>query len=469
MEYADISSPDGRRCQTGPFLLPARGAHDTMTSKTSSKKPVAKSGRKTHAKSSGGAAGKATGKRSGKPGLPGPAKRQDELMRCRNLKMARSAHAYVRGNTRKFYEWLAARQPHTLPEGPAIWICGDCHVGNLGPIADIQGHVDIQIRDLDQTVIGNPAHDLIRLALSLATAARGSDLPGVVTARMLESLVVGYESAFDNPDAAAGLTSRRPAAVRTVMRLALGRQWKHLARERLQDTAPSIPLGKRFWRLAPTERRAIGALFERREIAHLATLLTSRDEGARVEVIDAAYWVKGCSSLGRLRFAVLLSVDSNDSPGPEICLIDIKEAVKAAAPSYPKASMPHDNGARVAEGARHLSPALGDRILSAQLLDKAVFIRELLPQDLKLEIDTLPQEEASRVAMYLGEVVGNAHARQMDLATQRGWLAELARNRSKQLDAPSWLWSSVLDLIASHEVGYLEHCRKFALGQTGGL
>lgn len=71
--------------------------------------------------------------------------------------------------------------------------------------------------------------------------------------------------------------------------------------------------------------------------------------------------------------------------------------------------------------------------------------------------------------MYLGEVVGNAHARQMDLATQRGWLAELARNRSKQLDAPSWLWSSVLDLIASHEVGYLEHCRKFALGQTGGL
>ena len=50
----------------------------------------------------------------------------------------------------------------------------------------------IQIRDLDQTVIGNPAHDLIRLALSLATAARGSDLPGVTTARMLEQMVEGY-------------------------------------------------------------------------------------------------------------------------------------------------------------------------------------------------------------------------------------------------------------------------------------
>jgi uncharacterized protein (DUF2252 family) len=48
----------------------------------------------------------------------------------------------------------------------------------MGPLADAKGRVDIQIRDLDQTVIGNPAHDLIRLGLSLASAARGSDLPG---------------------------------------------------------------------------------------------------------------------------------------------------------------------------------------------------------------------------------------------------------------------------------------------------
>jgi hypothetical protein len=30
------------------------------------------------------------------------------LLRTRNLKMARSAHAYVRGSTNKFYEWLEA-------------------------------------------------------------------------------------------------------------------------------------------------------------------------------------------------------------------------------------------------------------------------------------------------------------------------------------------------------------------------
>ena len=119
------------------------------------------------------------------------------LIARRNLKMARSAHAYVRGNTLKFYEWLDGVDSRSLPDGPPIWICGDCHVGNLGPIADRKGQVDVQIRDLDQTVIGNPAHDLIRLGLSLATAARGSDLPGVTTARMIEQMIEGYEAGLD--------------------------------------------------------------------------------------------------------------------------------------------------------------------------------------------------------------------------------------------------------------------------------
>src|ERR1700687_783917 len=133
------------------------------------------------------------------PKLPSPNDRQALLNARRNMKMAESAHAYVRGNTSKFYEWLDGIEGHALPDGPAIWICGDCHVGNLGPVANADGRVEIEIRDLDQTVIGNPAHDLIRLGLSLAMAARGSDLPGVTTARMIERLAFGYEKALTAP------------------------------------------------------------------------------------------------------------------------------------------------------------------------------------------------------------------------------------------------------------------------------
>jgi uncharacterized protein (DUF2252 family) len=56
-----------------------------------------------------------------------------------------------------------------------------------------------------------------------------------------------------------------------------------------------------------------------------------------VDLLDAAYWVKGCSSLGRLRYAVLLNIGQNSSKKMEVCLMDIKEAATAAAPHYPDA------------------------------------------------------------------------------------------------------------------------------------
>ena len=103
--------------------------------------------------------------------LPTHQDRAAILRDAQRMKMTRSAHAYVRGSTLKFYEWLDA-SAGKVPEGPAVWICGDCHSGNLGPVSSARGQVAVQIRDLDQTVIGNPAHDLIRLGLSLATAVR---------------------------------------------------------------------------------------------------------------------------------------------------------------------------------------------------------------------------------------------------------------------------------------------------------
>lgn len=396
--------------------------------------------------------------------LPDAEARQPLLTARRNARMARSAHAYVRGSTNRFYEWLDGIEGHALPEGPAVWICGDCHTGNLGPVADANGRVEIQIRDLDQTVIGNPAHDLIRLGLSLATAARGSDLPGVTIVQMMEALADGYERAFDESAGEADIHAEKPEAVRVVMKEAVRRSWRHLAEERIEDSEPTIPLGSRFWPLAKNERREIDELFSKTSVAALATALRGAGDEADVEVLDAAYWVKGCSSLGRLRYAVLLDIDGAAVDGDDLCLIDIKEAAPAAAPRYAGVRMPRDNAERVVEGARHLSPSLGDRMRSARLADRAVVIRELLPQDMKLTIEQLTRDEATKAARFLALVVGKAHARQMHFADRKAWLAELRKNRSKTLDAPGWLWKSIVQLVSSHAAGYLEHCRKYATG-----
>ena len=397
--------------------------------------------------------------------LPDPTHRTATLTRRRDLKMARSAHAYVRGSTERFYDWVQSPAGQSLPRGPQVWICGDCHVGNLGPIGHPAGRAVVELRDLDQTVIGNPVHDVVRLALSLAMAARSSDLPGVTTARITEDLVHGYEHALagDIPDEH---IDTLPDPIRLVMKEAVGRTWEGLFDERLGKDRRRITLGRRFWPLAPQERDALESLVRQPETRQLIAKLASREEVEDVHFVDAAFWVKGCSSLGLWRSAVL--VEFRDSHRKKhkrtLSLIDVKQAIDALAPW----TAPHTmtNGQRVVEGARRLAPALGQRMTSATVLDRSVFVRELLPQDLKVELDQVSAQQGRAVAYYLGLVVGRAHTRQLASDERRSWAAEMHAHHTKGLDAPSWLWKSVVDLVAIHERAYLEHCRTFALAAS---
>ena len=374
--------------------------------------------------------------------------------------MAESAHAYVRGNTVRFYEWLHSDAVKaSLPVGPDVWICGDCHTGNLGPVSGADGKIDIQIRDVDQTVIGNPAHDLLRLGLSLAMAARSSDLPGVTTALMIEEMITGYLARLVGHSAQ--ITPEEIAPISRVMREARNRKWKHLAKERIQDVTPKIPLGRTYWALTKEERTDIEQ-FARAEKLHELVAEISCKQGERVELADAAYWMKGCSSLGRLRYALLLGVGKKKNRTYH--LVDIKEATAAAAPRSPKAEVFKDHAERVVTGARNLSPFLGKRMIAATLRNKPVIVRELRPQDMKFDLNAVTQEDAVKTARLMAGVVGRAHGRQMASRERQSWTKELQARHTKGLDAPRWLWSGVLDLAGLHEVAYLQHCREFALG-----
>jgi uncharacterized protein (DUF2252 family) len=376
--------------------------------------------------------------------------------------MARSAHAFVRGNTARFYSMLgASNAAASIPAGPAVWICGDCHLGNLGPLRDADGKIEVQIRDLDQTVIGNPAYDLIRLGLSLASAARGSDLPGVAVARMVEAMIDGYDNALADPED--GRLEPEPDVVRTVRRRAFGRKWRHLARERIADVEPSIPLGRKFWPLDDGEREAVEALFDDARIQKLVLSLGKIDDDRPVRLVDAAYWMKGCSSLGLPRIAAIVAI-KGAKDREAFGLVDIKGATNAVAPYAEDAIMPANPADRVVAGALALSPNLGERMAATELLGQAVFVRELAPQDLKLEVDQFSRQEAIKAARYLAHVVGKAHARQMTADQRATWRNVLNTPSTSDLDAPSWLWGSIVQLSAGHESAYLEHCRRYALG-----
>jgi len=72
------------------------------------------------------------------------------------------------------------------------------------------------------------------------------------------------------------MSANKPECVQVVMRRAAKRTWVHLAAERLEDTKPTIPLGKSFWPLTSDERRGIELLFTTEEAGQLATSLHSR-------------------------------------------------------------------------------------------------------------------------------------------------------------------------------------------------
>jgi uncharacterized protein (DUF2252 family) len=392
--------------------------------------------------------------------IPRTERERADILKARRIeKMCRSSHAFVRGNTRQHYEWLHDLGIQ-LPDGPPVWICGDCHVGNLGPIADANGNVDIQVRDLDQTIIGNPAHDLVRLALSLASAARGSDLPGVTTAHMLEKMIQGYEAGLSTLDTEEPAVPE-PNVVAMVRRQALGRRWRDLASERIEDVRPFIPLGKKFWTLSDDEKKGIAILLDSPEIKELIVSFNKRSTRSTVELRDAAFWMKGCSSLGKLRYAALVHV-SGERKG-KLSLVDVKEAVQSVAPSAEGPAMPTHYGKRVVAGARALSPNLGDRMAAGDLLGRPIIVRELMPEDLKLEIAQFTRLEAIGSARYLSGVVGKAHGRQMTAELRTGWIRELKARHPSDLAAPSWLWNAVVSLLVRHEQAYLEHCRIHAL------
>jgi uncharacterized protein (DUF2252 family) len=246
-------------------------------------------------------------------------------------------------------------------------ICGDCHVGNLGPVANADGRFKVEIRDFDQTVIGNPAHDLIRLGLSLAAAAVVSDLPGLTIAEILEAMIAHYEAAFSAASDKPGHLEE-PKTIRKVNQRAADANWTTLAAEDMDGQNFRLPLGKSFWPLLVEERHEIEKLFRNEEIRRLVTEGEGRDDDADVRMIDAAYWRKGCSSLGHLRYAVLPQIGYK-SDRRRHCLLDFKEAVRPQAP-HAAGGMPRDYARRVMTGASHLSPYLGSRMQAVEIRGK---------------------------------------------------------------------------------------------------
>jgi uncharacterized protein (DUF2252 family) len=84
-------------------------------------------------------------------------------------------------------------------------------------------------------------------------------------------------------------------------------------------------------------------------------------------------------------FAGLLALSKKPGKRERDALVDLKEAVPSVAPIPERTVKPNAPAKRVLAGAKALSP-ISETMITAQLLGRSVFLRELAPQDIRIEV-----------------------------------------------------------------------------------
>jgi uncharacterized protein (DUF2252 family) len=390
-------------------------------------------------------------------------KRFPELFVRKLQRMSSSPLAYLRGAAPLFFEILAARPE--LASGPAGegWIVGDMHLENFGayrpdplgvsetsdhePTAKKNRVVRFDLNDFDDAVIGPWRFDVLRLATSLLLGGRELGANGLVALDLCDRLLDAWaRSAFDKEP----VPKVTPAPIAALVEQVRDRSKTALldARTAVTDGKRHFVRGPRYADLSAEVVSAVPAAFE----GYVAGLSDEdRPHKGSLEIIDCALRIAGTGSLGGLRIGVLVK-GKGGADGAWI--FDMKEQGDPSAATICGApSMVPAERVCTAFRASVERPAqmLGHTTLrsSAGSTKLSMFVRKLSPQEDKLNLRRLKEQDLPGLATYLGALLGSAHARAATKAPKRWAASDLEVIRSH-----------AIALAGIHEAVYLELCER---------
>jgi uncharacterized protein (DUF2252 family) len=390
-------------------------------------------------------------------------KRFPELFTRKLQRMSTSPLAYLRGAGPLFYEILATRPE--LASGPAGegWIVGDMHLENFGayrpdPLgaAESSDHeqeakknriVRFDLNDFDDALIGPWRFDVLRLSTSLLLGGRELGANGLVALDLCDLLLDAWaRSAFDKEP----VPKEPPPPI-----AALIEQVRDRSKNALLDARTKVTGGKRHFVRGPRYAdlpadvvRAVPAAFEE-YIKGLSD--EERPHKGSLEIIDCALRIAGTGSLGGLRIGILVK----GKGGPDgAWIFDMKEQGEPSGAILidPPALEP---AVRVCTAFRACveRPAqmMGHCTLraSGDFAKLSMFVRKLSPQEDKLNLRRLKEQDLPGLATYLGALLGSAHARAAVKAPKRWAAPDLADVRGH-----------AIALAGIHEAVYLELCER---------
>jgi len=373
-------------------------------------------------------------------------------------RMRASPLAFLRGTAPLFYELLAASPE--LARGPAGegWITGDLHLENFGAYrpqsfadeertksakkkrAKGKKHDEVatfNLNDFDDAIVGPWRFDVMRLLVSLILGSRELQVRGARSVELCEALLDSYVGhAFGR--------AKPPPAPRPVV--ALVETVRDRSRVELLDARTRAAHGARqfirgaHFRDVPTSLRKRAA----KAFGAFASKITERDGVApnHFEIIDVAYRIAGTGSLGGVRLAVLTRGKGNEDGA---WLFDMKEEGTPSAASL--LGKPKMKPAKRVVAAMQACLEHPPRMVGTAKLDgMSMIVRRLSPQEDKLDLSHVRDDDLEPLAAYLGALIGAAHRRGAT-RTARAW-------KRWERDA---LLERAIAVAGIHEAAYLAY------------
>ncbi len=346
-------------------------------------------------------------------------KRHKGLFEHKMDRMLASPLAFLRGAAPLFYELLESYPE--LAQGPAGegWITGDLHLENFGAFKPA-GHFEdgeevvFDLNDFDDCTIAPLRFDVLRLTTSLILGGRELGCDGRRSLQLCDELLASYAKRI----AANAALPSEPRCIRSLVKIASARPRQVLLDQRTEVVKGQrrFVRGSRYQDLKADVSRAVPKAFE----DYVSGLDKSdRPKKDALEIVDAAFRVAGTGSLGCVRIAILVT-GKGGANGHWV--FDMKE--EGTPSSAHLVHAPKMNGAeRVLSGMRACLASPPRLAGTTRLLDLPMLVRRLTPQEDKLDLATIKNEDLDDLAKYLGALVGRAHRRGAKDLPKNSWKA----------------------------------------------
>ena len=340
-------------------------------------------------------------------------------------------------------------EPHT---GIVNQMCGDAHLQNLGAYAGIDGRLNFDVNDFDETARGPFEWDVKRMATSVLLAGEQAGIAGGARTAAAGACVDAYSELMHCLAPLPVLEVARYQVRRlhaTAPIAALLEQAERASPVHLRDKLTEEHKGERvfrtvpelLWRVKGAERRGVLASLR----VYRKSLLPERQHFFdQFRPVDVAFKVVGTGSVGLRDYVVYCEGNGPDDP----LFLQVKEEIASAyAPYLPKGERGEAHGGkRVADGQRAMQ-LQSDPMLGWTTLGKRDYlVRQLNDHKASLDVSTLDGDALAAYARVCGEMLARGHARSGSAGLIAGYMGHGKTFREAMLRfAESYAAQCVLD------------------------